>query len=199
MKVCDLGIAVSCADCPSPFVRVYDKNLAVQYTVPMTKSTLERYNLEINQPNSRSFNVFYTTRTSLSLIQSQFDLKGNQAFNTVKDIFTITSSQNETIPNEVYVSSEGDYVVLKSQSMPQIYVTVVCRNEYQYSSAGFECLPCPTHNKTYGIQETVCQACNKLFQIKMMLMQSLRHLIQSCAHLVVRNLDCLLQGHRSSF
>ena len=33
LKICDLGIAISCADCPSPFVGVYDKNFKSQFLV----------------------------------------------------------------------------------------------------------------------------------------------------------------------
>jgi hypothetical protein len=37
IKVCDLGIAVACANCTSPFVAVYDLNFNQKFTVPVQK------------------------------------------------------------------------------------------------------------------------------------------------------------------
>lgn len=68
IKICDLAVAISCADCPTPFVKVYDKNLVMKFEVKVERQTLDRYNLEISQRNNQSFNVFYTSRTALSLI-----------------------------------------------------------------------------------------------------------------------------------
>jgi translation initiation factor 2B subunit (eIF-2B alpha/beta/delta family) len=68
MKIGTFLIALSCADCPSPFVAVYDMKFNLKKSVTVAKQTLEHYNLEINEMDTQSFNLFYSSRTSLSVI-----------------------------------------------------------------------------------------------------------------------------------
>lgn len=87
---------------------------------------MERYELAFNQIMKSEFTLFAAGRTKVDMIRYQLNIDGARYFKRTNDTFILDVEPSNTTANQLYIGESADYLTIKSQSQPNIFMIAMC-------------------------------------------------------------------------
>lgn len=158
-------VIVSIANGPEPMVVFFNFELEDQQQYPRRRQENSKINLAVSKQESTIIQVILSTPQSISVIQRAITSNGDYVYELLADIYEEGDGVNflSNTTDTIYVSKGDEYLIFKKNTNARLGVIPVCSQNTFFDAAIFSCTPCQQGFRSYGLQETECLSCMRMW------------------------------------